>query len=94
MILRYKWMGLIDCTYVKYVLEEKAVEQGFAFSNKAGKSRIKDIEIEIPVFKKNGDSIPDIKKQKTLSKEYEEIYEIKDQIVQYLQGLNEISVEI
>ena len=56
--------------------------------------KIKDIEIEIPAFKRNGDLIPDIKKQKELAKEYEEIYEIKDKLVQYLQGLNEISVEI
>jgi len=94
LILYDKWTGLIDYKYVKYVLEKKAVEQGFAFSNKAGKSRIKDIEIEIPAFKKKGDLIPDIKKQKELAKEYEEIYDIKDNLVQYLQGLNEISVEI
>ncbi len=94
LILYDKWVGLIDYTYVKYVLEKKAVEQGFAFSNKAGKSRIKDIEIEIPALKKNVDLNPDIKKQKELAGEYEEIYEIKDKLIQYLQGLNEISVEI
>lgn len=94
LILQDKWVGLIDYTYVKYCLEKKAVEQGFAFSNKAGKSRIKDIEIEIPAFKKNGDLIPNIKNQKELAKEYEEIYEIKDKVVQYLQGLNEITVDI
>ena len=94
LILKNEWIGLIDYMYVKYVLEKKAVERGFAFTNKAGKTRIKDIEIEIIAFKKNGHLIPDINKQKELAEEYKEIYEIKDQLVQYLQGLNEISVEI
>jgi len=93
-MLKKEWGGLIDYMYIKYVLEKKAVERGFAFSNKAGKSRIRDIEIEIPAIRKNGSLIPDIRKQKELAIEYEEIYAIKDKIVQYLYGLNEISVEI
>ena len=94
LMLKKEWEGLIDYTYIKYVLEKKAVECGFAFSNKAGKNRIGDIEIEIPAVRKNGNLIPDIHKQKELAKEYEEIYAIKDKIVQYLYGLTEISVKI
>ena len=94
LILKNQWVGLIDYMFIKYMIEKKAVERGFAFSNKAGKRRIKDIEIEIPAFRKNGKLIPDINKQKRLAKKHKEIYEIKDKLVQYLQGLNEISVEI
>ncbi len=94
LILRKKWEGVIDCMYIKYMLEKKAIERGFAFSNKAGKNRIRDIEIEIPASRKNGNLIPDIHKQRDLAIEYKEIYAIKDRIVQYLCGLNEITVEI
>jgi len=94
LILKHEWDGIIDCTYVKYVLEKKAVERGFAFSNKAGKSRISDIEIEIPAILKNGNLSPDIHQQRKLAKQYRDIYDIKDRVVQYLQGLSEIAVEI
>jgi len=94
LILHEKWKNIIDETYVKYILEKKAVERGFAFSNKAGKSKIEDIEIEIPAKKVDGQLIPDIEKQKLLAKEFGSLYDIKINLVQYLQGLSEVSVDI
>lgn len=94
LILKEKWKGLVDYEFVKYVLEEKAIEMGFAFSNKAGKTRIKDIEIEFPSIIENGINIPDINKQKQIAGKYRQAYVLKDNLIQYLQGLNDISVEI
>jgi hypothetical protein len=94
LILKEKWGNLIDEIYVKYILEKKAIERGFAFSNKGGKSRIKDIEIEIPAINRNSELIPDIKRQKDLVYEFEKIYNIKSNLIQYIQGLIDISVEI
>jgi len=92
LILKKKWEGLIDYTYVKYLLEQKVLELGFAYSNKAGKSRIRDISIEFP-FKKP-DVLPDIDKQKAMVVKYSQAYTTKDNLIQYLQDLVSISVEI
>lgn len=79
---------------MKYILEKKAVEKGFMFTNKAGKSRIKSIEIEIPYKIEGKKSIPDFEKQKKLAEKYEQLYAIKDRLIQSLQGLQEIRISI
>lgn len=94
LILQKRWEGLIDVNYVKYVLEKKSVEKGFMFSNKAGKTRIKDIEIEIPAKEELGVIIPDIKHQKELAIKYNELYEIKTQLHNELFNLYHTQVEI
>ncbi len=80
LVLQKEWEGLIDYEYVKYVLEKKSVEAGFAFTNKAGKTRIKDIEIEFPALLNDNKIIPDIKKQIDLARRYRELYAIKQQL--------------
>lgn len=92
LILKQKWEGLIEEKYVKYVLEKKAVEKGFTYANKAGKNKIKNIKIEIPYKIKDGKKIPDIEKQKELLKKYEDSYEIKNNLAEYLQELKETKV--
>lgn len=94
LIIRDKWSELIDPTYVKYVLEKKAVEKGFAFTNKANKTRIKDIDIEIPAKKADDSLIPDIEKQKQYAEKYQYLYDMKEGLVEQLQDLKEISVEL
>lgn len=94
LILQEKWEGLIDVNYVKYVLEKKSIERGFMFSNKAGKTRIKDIEIEIPTKEKLGVIIPDIKCQKELAIKYSGLYEIKTQLYNEFFNLYHTQVEI
>ena len=93
LILKEKWKGRIDYIYVKHALEKKAVERGFTFTNKAGKSRLRDVEIEIPVNQK-GEVLPDIKKQKELAKKYDKLYEIKEKVIEHLQDLHDICIEI
>lgn len=94
MILKDEWVEIIDYLFVKYMLEKMSVEHGFGFSNKAGKTRIKNIEIQIPAIRKDGELIPDIEGQKKLADEYRKLHEIKESIVQHLQELIEIYVEI
>lgn len=94
LILKNRWKGKIDYLYVKYILEKKAVEKGFAFVNKAGKTRIRNIEIEIPAVEKNEVLIPYILEQKRLAKEYERAYKIKSNILNEIQKIYSTSVEI
>ncbi|MBA7579756.1 hypothetical protein ES708_21632 [subsurface metagenome] len=86
---------MVDYTYVKYLLEQRVLELGFAYSNKAGKSRIRDIGIDLPSKRiNNADVLPDISKQKEIVNKYNQAYITKDSLIQYLQDLNNISVEI
>lgn len=92
LIIQKKWEGLIDYDFIKYALEEKAVESGFGFSNKAGKSRIKDIEINIPKTKKDTSCIPDIKEQEKLAKKYKEAYALKINFIEKLKEVQGLKV--
>lgn len=92
LILQEKWDGLIDYDFIKYSLEEKAVESGFGFSNKAGKSRIKDIEISIPKVRENGKDAPNIIEQKKLAKKYKEMYSLKENFIERLEEIRELKV--
>lgn len=94
LILQKKWENKIDIMYVKYLLETKAVEKGFAYSNKAGKSKIKNIEIEFPSKIVNENKELDIKKQSLLAEEYNQIDKIKKGVLDSLITLNEIKVEL
>ncbi len=94
LILQKRWEGLIDYEFVKYVLEEKAVENGFGFSRKAGKARIKDIEIEFPMVEKKGVIVPDIEEQKQLAKRYEDIYFLKSDFVNQLEKLVGLNITL
>ena len=94
LVLKAKWENLIDYHYVKYVLEEKAVERGFEFSNKAGKSRISDIEIPIPVKISDGDKIPDMEKQIKLAKQYELMYSLKERFIQEIEKLGRYEMDL
>jgi hypothetical protein len=78
LILKPEWQNKIDLEYIKYILEEKAAERGFGYSNKAGKSRIGDIEIEIPV---SSSAEPNIEKQRQIAEEYRSAYLLKEQVV-------------
>lgn len=92
LILKEKWKGLIDYEFVKYVLEERAVESGFGFSRKAGKVRIKDLEIEFPFTEQNGKKVPDLSEQRRLAERYRQIYSLKGEFVAELEGLLGLNV--
>lgn len=95
LVLKKEWEGLIDDGFVKYALEEKAVEGGFDFTKKAGKSRIKDIEIEFPkTTDSKGNPVPDYDEQKRLAQKYRDVYELKSQVVSELREITALGVSI
>lgn len=80
LVLKDAWLKLIDLEYVKFILEERAAERGFGYSNKAGKSRISDIEIPIPVNDPLSQT-PSLKTQRRVADDYRHAYELKDAVV-------------
>jgi hypothetical protein len=92
LILQEKYKNTVDYLYVKYVLEKEAVKKDLGFSNKAGKSRISDISIRIPLLPV-GKGL-DLNKQKELASNYKKIEDIKEQISQELKAFDESVIEL
>jgi hypothetical protein len=84
LVLKPKYKSCIDYEYVKYMLERKALESGFQFSNKAAKRRVKELSIPFPVLKGHNESIPDIETQKLIAKRYREIDGIRSEMISKL----------
>lgn len=90
LILLDEWKGLLDHEYLKYVLEKKAIELGFTFTNKAGKARLKDIIIEIPISE-NGQI--DLRKQQEIANEHKRLDSIKKQLSESLEEVFGVEID-
>jgi type I restriction-modification system DNA methylase subunit len=77
--------------YLKYAIENEACVQGFGFTNKAGKSKIRNIKIPVPIF---SDGRFDIEAQKDLVEKYVLIADLKQKIKEYKGNIKNFSVEI
>lgn len=67
------WPGLapmLDYEYLKYAIEAVSTKIDYTYSNKATKTKFKDILVQIPVL---DDGMYDISLQKKLSKKYKQI---------------------
>lgn len=91
LIPKSEWLGKIDLQYIKYELEKRAAERGFGYTNKAGKTRISDIEIPIPLDK-SGNANLDI--QTAIANKYKKTYELKDNIISQLRDITSLSVSL
>lgn len=81
LIPREAYKDFLFPDYVKIILEELALEYGFHYSHKAGKSRIADIPIPLPM---TPSSLPDIGKQKSIAEKYLQTVQVKDSILERL----------
>ncbi len=91
MVLKKEYIKKIDLGYIKFVLENSIKKAGFNFTNKLGVQKISVLEISFPSIEKKGF---DLNKQIELRKKYESIMEVKQKLIQNLQGLSEVSIEI
>ena len=80
----------LDLIYLKYAIEMEFSKHYFGFDNKAGKGKIQDIEISIPIDKK-GDF--DIEAQKEISNRYLKINNIKSMISKEMDKLIETNID-
>lgn len=67
----------LDLLYLKYSIEKEFANHYFGFDNKAGKGKIQDIEIPIPI---NELGEFDIEKQKEMADKFKRLEEIKKNI--------------
>lgn len=80
----------LDLIYLKYAIEMEFSKHYFGFDNKAGKGKIQDIEISIPVGKK-GDF--DILKQKELAEKFKRLEDIKKSISDELDKISSTEID-
>ena len=91
LILKEDYLGKLDYKFLGFMIEKEGDKMGFSFSNKAGKSKIKDIEIDIPI-KQNGDF--DLGEQKRLANKYEKIEQFKEGIKNLYQQIMDLRLSL
>jgi len=80
-----------DLLYLKYTIENELASQNFGFTNKAGKSKIQNIKIKIPITPSGKF---DLQKQKEIAEKYRKIEEIKRSIKAELEKIENVKVDI
>jgi len=91
LIIKNDYKDSVDLLYFKYAIEKELAKEDFGFGNKAGKDRIKNIEIKIPTGSQGGF---DLSKQKEIAEKYKQIEKIKESIKKELEKIESIKVDI
>ncbi|MBU1130974.1 N-6 DNA methylase [Patescibacteria group bacterium] len=81
----------LDKIFLKYEIEKKAKKQEFGFTNKAGKSRLKNIIIQIPIDMEGNF---EIEKQKEIAQKYEKVEELKKELTEKLDILTNYKISL
>ncbi len=77
--------------YLKIVIQERLLKEGFDFNRKCSMDRVLKLEIPIPFDEK--DNI-DIEKQQEIIEKYEYIGTLKSKILDYKKQIEELNVEV
>jgi len=91
LVLFHENAYLLDINYLMYELESQTAECDFGFGNKAGKSKIKNIILRIPV---DESGLFDIEAQQEIADKYRKIEEIKKAISAELKRLQSTSISL
>jgi hypothetical protein len=89
LIVQEKYKDYLDIIFLKYAIESEFAKHSFGFSNKAGKEKIQDIEIPVPI---NSKGEFDVSIQKEIAEKYKKIEEIKQSISLELDKISKIDV--
>lgn len=90
LIVREEYKDKLDLSFLKYAIETEFSKHYFGFDNKAGKGKIQDIEIAIPVNKK-GDF--DLSIQSQLAEKFKKIELIKQSITEELDKISSTEID-
>ncbi|OGJ44132.1 hypothetical protein A2272_06055 [Candidatus Peregrinibacteria bacterium RIFOXYA12_FULL_33_12] len=91
LIIKKDVQNKLDLNFLKDSIESEFAKHSFGFGNKAGKGKIKDIEIQIPVDQ-NGEF--DLQAQKEIAGKYKKIQNIKSAINLELDKISETEIEL
>ena len=91
LIVKDEYRNSVDLLYLKYAMEKELANEDFSFGNKAGKDRIKNIEIKIPTTPQDKF---DLTKQKEMAGKYQQIEEIKGKIIKELEKIENMKADL
>lgn len=90
LIVREEHKDDLDLLFLKYTIEKEFSKHYFGFDNKAGKGKIQDIEIAIPLGTK---AKFDLKLQKQLSEKYKKLEQIKKSITDEMARISTTEID-
>ena len=90
LIVQKEYADTLDLLFLKYTIELEFSKHDFGFSNKAGKGRIQEIEIAVPI-NKNGTF--NIELQQQLADKFEKIELIKKSILDELDRISKTELD-
>jgi len=90
LIVHKEYADTLDLLFLKYTIELEFSKHDFGFSNKAGKGRIQDIEIAVPI-NKNGTFNIEIQQQ--IADKFEKIELIKKSIMDELDRISKTEID-
>jgi hypothetical protein len=91
LVLQEKYKEKLDVFFLKYIIEATFNKQRFNFSNKAGKSKIKDILLDIPIDEFGGF---DLFAQRKIAEKYNKVEQLKSTVSKELERIKNIIIDI
>jgi type I restriction enzyme M protein len=91
LILFQQYENQLDKSFLKYAIEQQAKQEGFGFTNKAGKAKLAKMSISIPL---NGNGIYDLELQQDIVEKYNVVTDLKAKIVEYEKTLKDLTILI
>lgn len=91
LIIFSQYRYILDKVYLKYEIEKEAKKKEFGFTNKAGKSKLQQVVIKIPINRKNEF---DLAKQKEVAQRYEKIDALKRELGEKLDMLANYKISL
>lgn len=86
-----EYKGELSSLFLKYTIEDEAYKEGFCFTNKAGKSKLKELTIKIPV---NKNKQFDLTAQNKIVEKYNLIKDLKEKIKEYRDTIKNLIIQI
>ena len=91
LILFKEYKNKLNDLFLKIIIENQAIEENFGFTNKAGKDKLGNIVLKIPILS-NGEF--DIIAQENIIEKYNLINDLKLKVAEYKQTIKTIKVKI
>jgi hypothetical protein len=86
-----KYENNLSKIFLKYSIENAALKENFGFTNKAGKSKLGNLSIAIPILKNNEF---DLQTQEEIANNYQKIEDIKQMLLTEFEKIENIKIEL
>lgn len=91
LVLFDKYKNSVNFEFLKYEIEKQVKYQEFSYTNKAGKSKIKNVKISLPI---NSNGKIDIEHQNKVAEQIKLIDELKAKVKEYQQYIKNLKINI